>query len=189
MYSQEEGNFMDGWQRVTENRQPHPWFAYNSADTLGGYPFLGIVEWYSAGGYPVNLTGTASEIQNTLDSLQNMHWIDAATRAIFLEFTVYNPNLNMFANSIGLVEFPAIGGAVVYARVEPFYMLSYLNADLKAFQLATQVLFLVILLFYLAKEVRSLLINRLDYFKDPWSYCELFIIIGSLAAIGFFVLL
>ncbi|KAL3311307.1 polycystic kidney disease 1-like 2, partial [Cichlidogyrus casuarinus] len=189
MHSQEEGNFVHGWQRATENRKPHPWFTYNSADTLGGYPFLGVVEWYSAGGYPVNLTGTASEIQNTLDSLRNIHWIDAATRAIFLEFTVYNPNLNMFANSIGLVEFPAIGGAVVYSRVEPFYMLSYLNADLKAFQLATQVLFLVILLFYLAKEIWSLLIKRLDYFKDPWSYCELFIIIGSLAAIGFFVLL
>ncbi|KAL3309693.1 polycystic kidney disease 1-like 2, partial [Cichlidogyrus casuarinus] len=58
MHSQEEGNFMDGWQRATENRQPHPWFTYNSADTLGGYPFLGIVEWYSAGGYPVKLTGT-----------------------------------------------------------------------------------------------------------------------------------
>ncbi|KAL3314593.1 polycystic kidney disease 1-like 2 [Cichlidogyrus casuarinus] len=187
--SQDERDFAYGWTMPNANNSAHPWFSYNDASKLGGYPYLGVVDLYSGGGYPVNLVGTTNDLNNTINALQESHWVDAATRAIFLEFTIYNPNVNMFANMLGLIEFPAVGGAITYSRVEPFFLRSYLASDVKMFELVTQALFAVLLVFYFAKELRRLVLQRLAYFSDPWTYCELFIIIGSFAAIGCYVTL
>ena len=45
-------------------------------------------------------------------------WLDLNTRAIFLEFTVYNPNVNLFASSVLLIEFLSTGGATARAEVK-----------------------------------------------------------------------
>ena len=52
---------------------------------------------YLGGGYVYNLTGSLSSIQNDLLSLQQMNWIDKRTRAIFIEFSLFNPNVNLLS--------------------------------------------------------------------------------------------
>lgn len=42
---------------------------------------------------------------------QNL-WIGRGTRVVFLDFTVYNGNINLFCQIKLTVEFPASGGAV-----------------------------------------------------------------------------
>ena len=44
--------------------------------------------------------------------------MDVNTRAVFLEFTVYNANVNLFGSVIMLIEFMATGGAVTRAEVK-----------------------------------------------------------------------
>ncbi len=39
-------------------------------------------------------------------------WLDRGTRVVFLDFTVYNANINLFCQIKLTVEFPASGGAV-----------------------------------------------------------------------------
>ena len=39
---------------------------------------------------------------------------------MFLEFTVYNPNMNLFAYIIYLFEFPSTGGVLPFTRVMTF---------------------------------------------------------------------
>ena len=48
-----------------------------------------------------------------LDSLHANLWLDRGTRVAFLDFTVYNANINLFCQIKLIAEFPASGGAVV----------------------------------------------------------------------------
>lgn len=48
-------------------------------------------------------------IHSTLDYLFNNMWFDVYTRAIFVEFTVYNANVNLLCIVTLLLESPAVG--------------------------------------------------------------------------------
>ncbi len=50
------------------------------------------------------------------DLKQNL-WLDRGTRAVFLDFTVYNANINLFCVIRLLIEFPATGS---WSRRDPF---------------------------------------------------------------------
>lgn len=54
------------------------------------------MNWYAGSGYVLTL----SQDQNTtIDLIQYLFdnlWIDRGTRAVFLDFTVYNANINLF---------------------------------------------------------------------------------------------
>lgn len=56
----------------------------------------------------MNYNDASAEIQ----SLKTNFWLDRGTRAVFLDFTVYNANINLFCQIKLIVEFPASGGAV-----------------------------------------------------------------------------
>lgn len=45
----------------------------------------------------------------TLESLSRSRWLDSHTRAVFVEFTVYNANVNLFCVVTLLFETAAIG--------------------------------------------------------------------------------
>ena len=63
-----------------------------------------------------------------LSSLFNHSWIDHQTRAVFAEFTVYNPNINLFTSVQLLTEFPPVGAAVTYTSILTFRLYQYLGA-------------------------------------------------------------
>lgn len=50
-----------------------------------------------------------SSIYRTLEYLFINKWLDTYTRAIFVEFTVYNANVNLFCIVTLLLETPALG--------------------------------------------------------------------------------
>jgi hypothetical protein len=47
-----------------------------------------------------------------LANLKEYLWLDRGTRVVFLDFTLYNANINLFCQIKLTVEFPASGGAV-----------------------------------------------------------------------------
>ena len=52
-----------------------------------------------------------------MQSLYENSWIDSNTRAVFAEFTVYNPNVNLFTGVELLSEFPPTGAAVTMSSI------------------------------------------------------------------------
>ena len=45
-------------------------------------------------------------------SLQELLWVSRATRAVFVDFAVYNANINLFCVVKLIFEFPATGGVI-----------------------------------------------------------------------------
>ena len=58
--------------------------------------------------------------------LQN--WLDVQTRALFVEFTLYNANVNLYGSVIMLVEFLANGATVTSYAVKVFRLTSYIGS-------------------------------------------------------------
>ncbi|XP_076819587.1 uncharacterized protein LOC143465242 isoform X4 [Clavelina lepadiformis] len=101
---------------------------YQSGFELRGVPFIGDLSVYPGGGYSAELGVNFESGKFVLSSLFNHSWIDHQTRAVFAEFTVYNPNINLFTSVQLLTEFPPVGAAVTYTSILTFRLYQYLGA-------------------------------------------------------------
>ncbi len=51
--------------------------------------------------------------------LYDNFWIDRNTRAVFLDFVLFNPNVNLYVFITALIEFPLIGNAITSCSIQP----------------------------------------------------------------------
>lgn len=58
----------------------------------------GQVSKYGGGGYYQDLSRTKVESLLQLQYLKEHLWLDRGTRAVFLDFSVYNGNINLFCS-------------------------------------------------------------------------------------------
>jgi hypothetical protein len=56
------------------------------------------VDVYGGGGYILPLTGFISVLNKKVDVLKRESWIDNRTRAVFVEFSVYNAQVTTRLN-------------------------------------------------------------------------------------------
>ncbi|KAK7930536.1 hypothetical protein WMY93_006931 [Mugilogobius chulae] len=87
-------------------------FVYTTESDLNSSSHWGQVSKYGGGGYYQDLSRTKGESSSQLQYLKQNTWLDRGTRAVFLDFSVYNGNINLFCIIRLLVEFPATGGVV-----------------------------------------------------------------------------
>jgi len=69
---------------------------FQSSDDLDGSSHWGQVSMYEGGGFVQDLAPTMEESVKLLKPLFDNLWLDRATRAVFIDFTVYNANINLF---------------------------------------------------------------------------------------------
>ncbi|GFO38752.1 polycystic kidney disease protein 1-like 2 [Plakobranchus ocellatus] len=157
----------------------------SKAGELNGYPYWGTLAVYSGGGYVVPLEGSKEDLQAKMEQLERENWIDKYTRAVFVEFTVYNAQVNLFAISTILCEFDPSGGTVLSFRFEPAMLLPYMS-DAMLFQIVCEIAYMVFTLFFIIREIKSFIKSRMAYFKSFWNLVEIGIIAMSIASIVIF---
>ncbi|XP_055877058.1 uncharacterized protein LOC106077240 isoform X2 [Biomphalaria glabrata] len=185
MLTQEERDFNVGWQPIGNSNASDATrseYTYSSADKLNGYPYWGVLSLYSGGGYVVPLEGSKDDLRLLFAKLQSEQWIDRYTRAVFIEFTTYNPQVNLFSVNTILAEFDQTGGLVPSYRFEPAMLLPYMTSAM-LFQLVCEAVYMLFTLFFIVRELRNLFKAKMAYFLSFWNLVELGIIAMSLAAI------
>ncbi|KAH9502510.1 hypothetical protein Btru_068871, partial [Bulinus truncatus] len=185
MLTQEERTYNIGWQPRGSNdlsNLTRTEYSYSSAEKLNGYPYWGILSLYSGGGYVVPLEGSKNELRDLFANLQSEQWIDRYTRAVFIEFTTYNPQINLFAINTLLAEFDQTGGLVPSYRFEPAMLLPYMTSAM-LFQFVCEGVYMLFTVVFIVRELRSLIKSKLAYFLSFWNLVEIGIIAMSLAAI------
>ena len=75
---------------------PEDW-EYNEDGELGSFDFWGRFAVYSGGGYLANLGYNKFTAKRIIDDLIKNDWIDRQTRAVLVEFSLYNPSSNLLA--------------------------------------------------------------------------------------------
>jgi len=68
-------------------------YTYRRGVDIDSYPIYGELHVYGGGGYIAELRGDRAAIYDKVAELKAGGWIDKYTRAVFLEFAVYNPNV------------------------------------------------------------------------------------------------
>ena len=74
---------------------------------------------YSGNGYVYEFRGRLTDLQTNLSQLHQMQWIDGQTRAVIIQFTLYNPNAQLFTFVTLLTEFLSSGSIDPQSRFEP----------------------------------------------------------------------
>lgn len=63
-----------------------------------------------------------------MQSLYDAAWVDGKTRAVFCEFTLYNPSVNLFTGVAFLVELPPTGAAVSMSSILTYRPYQHIGA-------------------------------------------------------------
>ncbi|RNA15513.1 polycystic kidney disease 1-like 2 [Brachionus plicatilis] len=177
LFNQEKSEFDEYWTRknpnITSNKYSE-YFQYKSSDELETYPYLGQYYNFYGGGYVYFLDigkNSLEQIQTDLENLEKLSWIDAHTRGVFYEFQVYNPYLNLFAYCTILLEIIPTGKIIKTIFFEPVILFEPSNS-FAAFIIAINIIFLIFTIFFMIKEIRLIIKQKLDYLKNFWNYVE-----------------
>ncbi|ROT60921.1 Polycystic kidney disease protein 1-like 2 [Penaeus vannamei] len=164
----------------------YPEFHYQTAGELQTYPMVGYLGTYGGGGYVVRLKGAQSDITDRLLVLQKLNWIDRCTRAVMLEFSTFNANINLFATASVIAEFNEGGGIVPKWRFEPIRLLPKSGATGYIVTLS-EIIFVVCTVIFTLKELWKIKKQKCSYFASYWNIAEICILITSYATVGVYV--
>jgi len=91
---------------VEESEMFKDMWTYQDAKESQSLGHQGVNVFYNGGGYCLECH--EHNFSATLDYLANYSWIDERTRAIFVEFSMYSPDVDVFSSVIMLLEkFPS----------------------------------------------------------------------------------
>jgi len=161
-------------------------YVHRSAKDLDSYPYWAIHHVYAGGGYVKELRGSEFVLRDKMRELYNGGWFDHYTRAVLVEFTVYNAHVNIFTICTLVAEFLPTGSLFTSYRFEPVNLLGY-SMDTAGFEIICQIIYLLYILFFIISEARELYKKRKEYFNSWWNWVEMMLIFLSVAgAVIFF---
>ncbi|XP_005932418.1 polycystin-2 isoform X2 [Haplochromis burtoni] len=155
---------------------------YTPESEMNSSSYSGQVSKYGGGGYYQDLSRTKEESAIQLQVLKDHLWLDRGTRAVFLDFSVYNSNINLFCIARLLAEFPATGGVVTSWQFQTVRLIRYVSSW-DYFVGMCEVAFCLFILYYVVEEVLEIRIHRLHYFKSLWNCLDVLIVTLSVVAI------
>ncbi|XP_004580300.2 polycystin-2-like protein 1 [Ochotona princeps] len=161
-------------------------WTYHSQNELGGSSHWGRLTGYSGGGYYLDLPGSQQASADVLRDLQEGLWLDRGTRVVFIDFSVYNANINLFCVLRLVVEFPATGGAIPSWQIRTVKLTRYVS-NWDFFIVGCEVIFCIFIIYYVVEELLEIHIHRLHYLHSIWNILDLVIILLSIVAVGFHI--
>ena len=189
----ENGLYGFGWSQFNQSYTPpngyqsiYNAFQFKDANTLQGSPIQGKFATYEGSGYLYELRGKLDYIQGNLTLLKEMQWIDRQTRAVFIEFSSYNPNIKLIMVSTILVEFLSSGSILTTARFDPLNLFAESNGI--SFKTISEIIFFAFIVYFMYIQMRDLCKRGiLEYLSDFWSYIEWFIISTAWISFAMFI--
>ena len=193
-----EKNFFNfRWQSYNSTYTPNTTYAniysafqYAEPSQIDSYPTMGVVNTYLGGGYVFEMRGDSSMLFANLRTLESLDWIDKQTAALFLEFTLFNPNVNLFQHCQILFEYLPSGRFVTSAQ---FYSIDLIDlttsgtSGVHLFRILAFVLYLLLIVVFMVVEVRQCLKLGLKYFCQLNNYIELCLIAFSWTAFAMYL--
>uniref|UniRef100_A0A8C6K2J0 Uncharacterized protein n=1 Tax=Melopsittacus undulatus TaxID=13146 RepID=A0A8C6K2J0_MELUD len=159
---------------------------YQSQSKLRGQPTWGKLAIYRGGGYVVHLGTDPKNASRILQYLFNNVWLDTFTRAVFVEFTVYNANVNLFCIVCLMFETNALGAFFTSAELQSVQLYPYTNS-LHIFVVAAEVIYFLFIVYYMIIQGKLMKTQGWRYYQSKWNLLEMAIILISWSALSVFV--
>ncbi|XP_060073664.1 uncharacterized protein LOC132553437 [Ylistrum balloti] len=177
--SEEDRNYCVGWTEdlptagCTSNQlfTQDAW-RYEHSENIWGVAIAGNFDVYGGGGYILKLENDITKARIILDELQRYKWINRETRAVFLEFTLYNANTNLFAYVIFLAEFTELGGLVTWSDIYSFRAYQHTGA-LGTYAMLCYFIYMIVMIYGCVKLILKFRkAGCLQFLKDAWNVID-----------------
>lgn len=196
--TEDKDNYKPGWSSVAnlsyfiDARTNHldsyrMSFIYRTSEDLGGEPFDGYMASYSGGGYVANLGLTYESASDMIRNLSMGRWVDVYSRAVMVEFNVFNPGSRLANLVVVLFEYPSTGQIMWSRRVETVQLYRYTGSNgvvALISEVACAIFVLVITVFELRKICRS----RMAYMRSFWNCIQLLTLVLFFVAVGLYTI-
>jgi len=189
-YNYQWNAFNSSFVPLSSDQDVYSAFQYTKSSQIDSYPYAGIANTYMGGGYLFkmnNLGHDQSILIKNLENLKQNDWIDRQTRAVFIEFTIYNPNINLFSNCLILFEFISTGQIIKSSQFSPINLFDINNSSFISFKIIMNVIYMIFISMFMIKEIREILKDKMKYFKQFYNYIELIIIAFSWASFSMYL--
>ena len=165
---------------------PKPW-RYQTGDELDNDPIKGSFNSYEGGGYVAVMGYDEGTAEGVLNETFGHGWVDRQTRAVILDFAVFNANTNLLSIATYFYEILATGAAYTTRRVDTLELYSTESGALM-FYLMCQFIFMAMVLCYFIVMLFHLYQQRLGFFKSVWNMVDFLMIIFSVASVAFYMI-
>lgn len=122
--------------------------------------------------------------------LKEAAWVDGYTEIVQLEFTLYNPAVNLFTTVVYAFEFADFAGtSIIQSDYFSSYQVYSFTANTAILLLICQIIYIIHIIRCIYRFVQKLrLIGFKNWYQQGfWNYVDLLIIIVDLCAVAFFV--
>ncbi|EPQ17033.1 Polycystic kidney disease protein 1-like 3 [Myotis brandtii] len=163
----------------TNNTESDSIWHYQNQETLGGYPVQGEFASYS-GGYAARLGRNSSSATRVLQHLEQSRWLDRRTKSLFVEFVVFNANVNLFCVVTLILESNNVGAFFTSVRLDTLTSLQTSRKDF-AWSIASQVIYYLLICYYGFIQGRRLKQQRWRFLTRKKNILNMSIILTSFA--------
>ncbi|KAI3389555.1 hypothetical protein SNEBB_005250 [Seison nebaliae] len=154
-------------------------FRYSSATQLNSLPYGGKFAFYSGGGYVFEIRGSFDILLKKFQQLKNRRWINQQTRAIFVEWSLYNAWTNVYCSCQMLLEWLPSTGFVTSYHFEPMILTINLNG-FELIRFIGEIIFFIITLVKTITFIRKIINEKWKtLLKSFWCIVDLLILIFS----------
>lgn len=159
-------------------------WTYHTSQELDGFFTWAKFQFYPGSGYFQELTESCEKNRLILQNLHENGWINRGTRAVFIEFTIYNPNINVFCVTKFIVEVLPTGGLITSTNYQIFNVIN-LSSAADCILLMFELIFVVQICLYSWNEGKQMKLMRWSYFRYMWNIIDSTILLISYVVIGF----
>ena len=160
---------------------PKPW-RYQDAGVSDTVPKWGQFSFYPGGGFVADLGYENATGFSIIENLRSNEWLDRQTRAVIVEFSAFNPSVNVLGIATYFYEVETSGYSAPFTRIDVISLYSTESASQQFYSICV-LLFIVFVLLYLGRECYKLYRLGSRYFKSFWNWVEIFQVFCSVLAV------
>ena len=160
---------------------------FKTSSDLGTLPVVSGTTAYGGGGFVGDLGYEMSKAEEVILNLKEDDWITRETRAIFVEFVLFEPSSNIYAFVRFLFSYQPTGVIIPSYRVEPLAI--YGASDgLAGLVMFCQLVFVLLILWSIISECRKIFKEKCAYFKDVWNIVELLLLASAVGTVAIYIM-
>ncbi|XP_071135415.1 uncharacterized protein [Mytilus edulis] len=182
----DNNHYNKSWLTQSQGISANDEWSYQNVWDLDSVPYIGDGAIYSGGGYLVDMKADSSAISK-IGELNLKSWIDIRTRAFFIEFVLYNPNVYMYSSVLIAFEYSSPGTLTKTHHIYTLPLSDYSSTE-EITWLVFEAIFLVLTILFSYIEIRKIrFIGFCTYFKIFWNKLSMFMLILCYTATVIFI--
>ncbi|XP_030753981.1 polycystin-2-like isoform X2 [Sitophilus oryzae] len=151
-------------------------WVYSDADKTESLSYSGTLSTYTGGGFYVDFSTDKNDTEDLIGDLKENLWVTRGTRAVFIDFSIYNSNLNLFCICKLVFEFLPSGDVKPNFKFSPATLLEFQDWRFWTLRFLLY-LFGIYIIFCLFEEFREIIYFGWNYLAQFWTYIDLSVIV------------